>query len=97
MDKTNRFGLTYYTRNCVFEPTDINYKGVDFTLKQIETAFRWRKPAFISTHRVNFIGRLDKKNREKGLKELKILLKSIIRKWPEVEFMSSKQYFNRCQ
>jgi len=86
-------GLRYYTRNCAFEPTDPAYHGIDLTLKQIEAAFRWGKPANISTHRVNFIGAIEKANREKGLRELSLLLKTIVRKWPDVEFMSSESMF----
>lgn len=82
-------GLTYYTRNCAFEPSDISYKGIDQTMRQIDAAFRWGKPANISTHRVNFSGGIDPVNRNFGLSELKKLLKAIVRKWPDVEFMSS--------
>ncbi|MDT8402403.1 MAG: hypothetical protein RQ743_11965 [Bacteroidales bacterium] len=82
-------GLIYYTRNCAFEPSDINYKGIDLTLKQIAAAFRWGKPANISTHRVNFIGGINPVNRENGLSELRKLLRAIVHKWPDVEFMSS--------
>ena len=82
-------GLTYYTRNCAFEPSDERYKGIDFTLMQIAAAFRWGKPAIISTHRANFVGGIDIKNRMKGLNELKMLLKSIVKRWPDVEFISS--------
>lgn len=80
--------LTYYTRNCAFEPTDEYYRGTDYIMNQIAAAFRWRKPAMISTHRVNFVGGISPLNREKGLFELKKLLNAIIRRWPEVEFMS---------
>lgn len=83
--------LRYYVRNCAFEPCSDNYKGTDLTLKQIEAAFRWRKPAIISTHRVNFVGGIAKKNREKGLRELKKLLKVIISKWPDAEFQGSSE------
>ncbi len=82
-------GLTYYTRNCAFEPTERGYKGVDLTLKQVAASFRWGKPANISTHRVNFVGGLSPDNRKKGLSELKMLLNEIVRKWPDIEFMSS--------
>jgi hypothetical protein len=91
--KKSRSGLTYYIRNCAFEPTDQRYRGIDLTLKQIEAAFRWGKPANISTHRVNFVGGIDEKNRKQGLKELKSLLQSIEKKWPDVEFMSSADMF----
>jgi hypothetical protein len=82
-------GLTYYTRNCSFDSTLAEYKGIDLTMKQIAAAFRWGKPANISTHRVNFAGGLDPNNRTKGLKELKKLLQCILKKWPDSEFMSS--------
>lgn len=84
-------GITYYTRNCAFEPDDPKYKGTGPTLSQVDAAFRWGKPATISTHRVNFSGGISENNREKGLKELKKLLLEIVRKWPDVEFMSSAE------
>jgi len=82
-------GITYYTRNCAFEPTGEDYNGIDLTMRQIEAAFRWGKPANISTHRANFVGGIDPSNREKGLSELQKLLKAIVSTWPDVEFMSS--------
>ena len=82
-------GLTYYTRNCAFEPTAKRYTGIDLTMKQIAAAFRWHKPAIISTHRTNFAGGIEPANREKGLSELSKLLKAIVKTWPDVEFMSS--------
>lgn len=91
--KTTKNGLTYYIRNCAFEPTDSAYQGINSTLEQIAAAFRWHKPAIISTHRVNFVGGIDPSNRDKGLYELKKLINTIIKKWPDVEFMSSKELF----
>lgn len=92
--KTNE-GLTIMVRNVVFEPTeDRGIDWVDFTLKQIETAFRWNKPAIVSSHRVNFCGHIDEKNREKGLKSLERLLQEIVKKWPDVEFMSADELGN---
>ncbi len=84
--KTNMVDLV---RNVVFEPTDSNIDHVSKAMNQIEAAFRWNKPAIISSHRVNFCGYIDPKNREKGLGGLKKLLKVIIKKWPEVEFVSA--------
>ncbi len=83
-------GIIYYTRNCAFEPNSPEYNGIGSTIKQIDAAFRWGKPASISTHRANFTGGIDPKNREHGLNELLLLLKAIVKKWPDVEFMSSK-------
>lgn len=91
--KTIKTGLTYYTRNCAFEPTAQHYKGIELTLKQMEAAFRMGKPANISTHRVNFAGGIDPNNRHNGLLELKRLLQAILKKWPDAEFMSSADMF----
>ena len=82
-------GLTYYTRNCGFEPAAKRYTGIDLTMKQIAAAFRWHKPAIISTHRTNFTGGIESANRDRGLSELSKLLKAIVKRWPDVEFMSS--------
>jgi hypothetical protein len=82
-------------RNVVFEPTDD--RGVDwvsYTMKQIEAAFRWNRPAIISSHRVNFCGHIDEKNREKGINALRKLLKNIIERWPDVEFMAANELGN---
>lgn len=54
-------------------------------------AFRWNKTAIISTHRINFIGLIDNRNREKNLKLFKILLSEIVKRWPDVEFITSEQ------
>ena len=79
-------------RNVVFEPTED--RGIDwigYTLKQIEIAFRLKRPAIISSHRVNFCGHIDPANREKGLNALKNLLQEIVKKWPDVEFMAADE------
>jgi hypothetical protein len=82
----------YLTRNCFFEPgSDAKKDWVESCLYDIEMAFRWRKPAIISTHRVNYIGSLNTENRRHGLNLLKMLLQKIKTRWPEVEFMSSDQ------
>jgi len=81
-------GKVTLVRNVVFEPTEErSIDWVSYTLKQIEAAFRWRKPAIISSHRVNFCGHVDPKNREKGLASLKQLLNKIVNRWPDVEFL----------
>lgn len=86
----NKLGQRYLLRNAFFEP--YQKKNIDWTsdcLSRIETAFRWNKPAVISSHRVNFIGSLDTKHRDKNLREFNMLLKLILRKWPNVEFITS--------
>jgi len=90
--KKTKEGLTIMVRNIVFEPTeDRGLDWVSFTMKQIERAFRWNKPAIISSHRVNFCGHIDPKNREMGLQTLQKLLQEIVKKWPEVEFMAADE------
>lgn len=89
---TNKLGQIYFVRNCVFEPLlDLDKDYVNSCLKEIEIAFRYNKPANISSHRVNFCGEIDPKVRTKGLSELKRLLMLIIKKWPDVEFMSTNE------
>lgn len=88
--KKNHLGMSYQVRNVVFEPThDRGFDWVNYSLKQVEVAFRWSRPVIISSHRVNFCGHIDPKNREIGIIALKKLLKKIVQKWPSVEFMSS--------
>jgi hypothetical protein len=88
--KKNKLGQTFMVRNVVFEPGEKrSFDWVNYTLKQIEAAFRWNRPANISTHRVNFCGHIDPRNRGKGITALKTLLQRIVKRWPDVEFMSS--------
>lgn len=82
-------GQLNLVRNVVFEPTkNRNIDWVSYSLKQIEAAFFWNKPANISSHRVNFCGYIDENNRKIGIEDLKKLLRRIVEKYPEVEFMS---------
>ncbi len=79
-------------RNIVFEPTDDRgFNWVDYSYKQVEAAFRMNKPANISSHRVNFCGHIDPKNREVGLTALRELLHRIVKRWPDVEFISADE------
>ena len=80
----------YLVRNCYFEPSlDHRKDSVSECLKQIDTAFLWRKPAIIGSHRFNYIGFLEEKNRENSLKKLDELLKKVITRGPDVEFLTS--------
>ena len=86
-----KHGIRYIVRNCVFEPSKAGINWEDTCLNEIHAAFRWNKPAIISTHRVNFVGALHPENRDKGLGELSRLLKQIVKNWPDVEFMTTAQ------
>ena len=86
----NRLGQVYLVRNALFEPSfDKNRDWVDTCMKEISMAFKLRKPAIISSHRVNYIGSIDPANRDRGLRSLGRLLSEITRRWPEAEFISS--------
>lgn len=90
--KKNKFNQIYLTRNCFFEPALMpQTDAVSACLQRVEMAFRWHKPAIISSHRLNFIGFIDPANRDKNLKLFGSLLKKITQTWPDVEFMSSDQ------
>lgn len=82
---------SYIIRNALFEPNQNNRNDLNECLKRIKIAFSLNKPAIISTHRTNFIGALNLKNRDNGLRELKKLLKEIIVRFPEVEFMTTAE------
>lgn len=91
LGEKNRNNQVYLIRNGFFEPSQNSKLGYDRCLKDIEIAFKLKKPAIISSHRLNFIGELNNENRNKNLKQLIILLKEIINKYPDVEFMSSDE------
>ncbi len=88
--KKNQSGIIYGVRNVVFEPThDRGFEWINFSLKQIEAAFRWHRPAIVSSHRVNYCGHISPQNRKDGINALKKLLEEVVKRWPDVEFMSS--------
>ena len=88
----NKLGQHYLIRNAFFEPaTNPNFDWIDDCLNRIEIAFKWKKPAIISAHRLNFIGYLNPENRGKNLTLFIQLLNKIKKNWPQIEFMSSDQ------
>jgi hypothetical protein len=91
LGQTNRYGQKYITRNCFFEPSDPSKDWVDSCLADVALAFKYKKPAVISSHRVNFTGSLDSRNRDYGNKQLTNLLKKITSNWPQVEFLTSSE------
>lgn len=91
LGKRSSSGLTYLTRNAFFEPSAGGKDWVASCLGEIEGAFRWHKPAVISTHRVNYIGVHNVQNRDNGLTQLKALLSIVVNKWPDVRFLTSTE------
>jgi len=89
----NKSGQYNLIRNCVFEPSQYpeSYDIIDHCLKGIENAFFWKKPAVISAHRLNFIGYINPGNRDRNLKLFRKLMKEMLKKWPDIEFMTSDE------
>lgn len=96
--KRNELGQHYIVRNCPFETyfdnCQKNNDVVGNCLKNIEAAFRFHAPALISTHRVNFAGSIEPSHRTESLKQLSLLLHGIVRRWPDVEFVSGSEMAN---
>jgi len=90
--EVSKLGLTYNVRNCFLEPSQyVNKDWVDSCLAQIKIAFMWQKPAVICSHRINYIGCINENNRERGLRDLKKLMDTVLKKWPDVQFISTNQ------
>ncbi|MBK1636531.1 hypothetical protein [Rhodovulum adriaticum] len=90
----NDFGQFYLVRNANFEPSqsaEPRLRAVDRCLHDIQAAFQMGKPAIISCHRLNFCGFIDEANRDQNLKALKAMLTAVLRKWPNVEFVTSEE------
>lgn len=90
--KVNHTGQKLIVRNCVFEPS--NCKTLDPVMNcllMIDIAFKCHKPAIISSHRVDYVGSLDINNRKQGLMKLSQLLKEIVNRYPDVEFVNADQ------
>ena len=85
--------IRYLVRNAHFEPAtrQNGEHEIAETMKQIDNAFFWKKPAIISSHRVNYIGSIKAENRSRNLSLLKELLKQITNKYPDVLFLSTDQ------
>jgi len=92
----NKNDQVYLIRNCVFEPSQniTNKNEAETCFSEVKNAFFWKKPAVITTHRLNFIGAIDKKNRMRNLQMLQDLLDKIIKTWPDVEFLTSVELGN---
>jgi hypothetical protein len=95
LGRKKKSGLKVLVRNGMFESniSDTD-NGVNRALYDIENAFKAKQPALLSNHRASFVGRLDENNRAKGLKALDELLRKVLTKWPDVEFVSAVDFIN---
>lgn len=88
--ETNSNNQLYFIRNCLFEPSlnaDIDW--VDKCLESIDIAFKWRKPAIVGTHRLNYVSGIESSNASNGLQLLRELLTSVLRNWPDTRFVTT--------
>lgn len=92
LGRKTKGGLIELVRNVMFEPSVDAPRGlVNSVLRDIDIAFTMRKPAIICSHRINYVGFIDENNRDQNLKMLDTILKTIVKKWPDVEFVTSDQ------
>lgn len=84
-------GISHLVRNAFFEPSLGQKDVVSDCLQRVDLAFKMKKPAIIGSHRINFMGSLDENNRKNSLIMFKDLLKKLVKRWPNVEFMSSDE------
>lgn len=98
LGQQNKLKQIYLTRNVNFEPFE---SQKTFSLaeisKDIEAVFKYNIPVIIGSHRANYIGRINPKNRDENLKLLKQLLEYIVSKYKDVEFMSSDELVKLIQ
>ena len=88
--KRNNYKQVYLVRNIFFEPSiQPNKDWIGDCMRRVAEAFRFGKPAIISTHRINYIGYINQTNRNKNLVLFAELLSLLLKKWPEVEFMNA--------
>ncbi|MEC5166433.1 hypothetical protein RCH18_002173 [Flavobacterium sp. PL11] len=89
-------GFMYNVRNAFFEPSTIlEFDHRAASLEQLKTqtkfAFLFNKPLVISVHRLNFVGRIDTRNRDVNLELFKNYIKWLLNKHPDVEFLNTVQ------
>lgn len=85
-------GVVYGIRNCALEPaTNEGGGNVGDLMKQLDSTFAQRKVAVFSTHRINYVSGIDEQNRSCTLRLLDVFLTKMLKKYPDVEFLSSDQ------
>lgn len=88
----NKYNQNYTVRNVIFEPyLDPNLDWATKAFIEIEHAFKWKTPAIISSHRINYVGGISETNRTNSIKQLKCLLEMTLKAYPDVEFLSSSE------
>lgn len=86
--------LTYLVRNAFFEPSTIidtsqREQMLGQLIKRTDVLFAQRRPVVIGSHRLNYVGVLDERNRIVNLYLLKRYLSHILKKYPDIEFLTT--------
>ncbi len=86
-----RKGLLWSIRNVRLDPHRDYGFYADRAVADINCAFENKLPAVIDFHRVNFSGKYNPSYRNETISQLRSLLNSIHKKWPEASFITSNQ------
>lgn len=93
MGEKNKYGQFYFIRNSAFEPSvkrqQINWRKK--ILSDAHVAFTLGAPLVISSHRLNFMGGIQRQNREQNLQSFSNVLTELIERYPDIEFVSSEE------
>jgi hypothetical protein len=89
--KNKECDLKYLVRNVYFEPSYGKIDWVKNAMEKIDLAFKFKTPAIICMHRLNFVGGLESQNRITNLQKFKLLFELIINKYPDVQFLTSDE------
>jgi hypothetical protein len=84
-------GLVHLIRDSQFEPSRDGESAVQRCLSDIAAAFLRGLPAVIDTHRVNYVGAVDRASRDKNLQSLRDLVRQILQRFPTVRFATSDE------
>lgn len=95
--KKHRSGLLSVTRSFDFEPVTAKNKleYLDKKMFELNNYLSNRMPVVISSHRVNYIGRISERNRDENLNLLDKFLAFIVETHPDVVFLSSAELATR--
>ena len=95
MGNYNNLGQIFLIRNSSFEPsTRPNVNWRQKIKNEVNASFLVGAPVILSTHRVNFMGGMDEKNRENNLNLFAEILIDLVKSYPDIEFMNSVQLSN---
>jgi hypothetical protein len=86
-----RNGLLWSIRNVRLDPHRDYGFDAQKAVADIDRAFENNLPAVIDFHRVNFSGKYNPSYRNETISQLRSLLHSIYKKWPEASFLTSDQ------